>query len=152
MMNLDIHKIFEDARKDPSLFRTLNIEELLNSSETGGYLENKSLKDISKDIYDIVQTLNVVYKEKKEICKKLANYRFVDEIYKLNRGKYIRWINPDNRLTNGGFLVDIKFLDQGMLIFCKNQKNQFFQYKFDDCITFQKLSEEEILIIMHLHP
>ena len=89
MMNQDIHKIFEDARKDPSLFRTLNIEELLNSSETGGYLENKSLKDISKDIYDIVQTLNVVYKEKKEICKKLANYRFVDEIYKLNRGNFL---------------------------------------------------------------
>jgi len=149
-MDIDIQKIFEDARKDPALLGTLNIQELLNNADSvGNYLEDKSLADITNDIYNIVGSLKISRKEKKEICDKLAEYRFVDEIYKLHRGKYLRWISKSNKLTNGGILVDIKFLDTGINILCKNMNNQFFQYTFDECLTFQKLSEDEILILMH---
>lgn len=150
-MDINIQQIFEDARKDPALLGTLNIQELLNSSNTSGnYLENKSLKDISNDIFRIIDGLPISEKEKKELTQKLAEYRYVDEIYKLHRGKYIRWIrNGTSKITNGGILVDIQFSDKGVYLLCKNNINIFIKYKFDDAYTFQKLSEEEILILLH---
>jgi len=44
-------------------------------------------------------------------------------------------------------MVDIKFTDTGIHILCKNNRNQFIRYKFDDCITFQKISDEEFLVL-----
>ena len=43
---LNIQEIFENARKDPTLFSTMNIEELLNSieNEKNDYLENSDRK------------------------------------------------------------------------------------------------------------
>jgi len=49
-------------------------------------------------------------------------------------------------LTNGGIVVDVKFLDNGTQVLCKN-KNRFIQYKFDDCLTFQRLSSDELLVL-----
>jgi hypothetical protein len=81
----------------------------------------------------------------------LIGYRYVDEIRYLHKGKHIRWIRQNNKipsLTNGGIVVNIKFLDNGIHIVCKNSQNRFIQYKFDDCITFQRLSVEEQLLLM----
>ena len=54
----------------------------------------------------------------------------------------------DYNLTNGGIVVDINFTKEHTLIVCRNYRNYFIKYKFDDCITFQKLSTEEQLILM----
>jgi hypothetical protein len=79
---------------------------------------------------------------------KLTEYRYVDKICDLIRGKYVRWIRLSGlTLTKGGIVADIKFLENGIYILIKNARNQFIQYKFDDCITFQKLSPEELLYI-----
>jgi hypothetical protein len=53
-----------------------------------------------------------------------------------------------HKLTNGGIVVNIKFMDNGIHIITMNSQNRFHQYKFDECITFQKLSTEEQLILM----
>ena len=149
MNHNDILQIFKDAKNDSSLLGTLNIQELLESSKTR-YLEEKSLQMISDDIFHIVQQLQLLSsQDKQKIFSKLTEYRHVDEIYKLHRGKYLRWIDiKNNQLTNGGFLLDVKFLDTGLYILCKNTRNQLFQYKFDDCYTFQKLSDDEIMILL----
>ena len=85
----------------------------------------------------------------KERDIQLRSNRYVDEINELHKGKHIRWIRTGTTsLTNGGIVVDIKFKDNGTHIMCKNGMNRFIQYKFDDCITFQKLSTEEQLIMM----
>ena len=45
----------------------------------------------------------------------MTEYRFVDEICDLYKGKYVRWISNNNNaingpsLTNGGIIIDIKF-------------------------------------------
>jgi hypothetical protein len=51
-------------------------------------------------------------------------------------------------LTNGGILLDIKVTDDGINILCKNSMNRFFSYKWDDCLSYQKLSFEEQIILM----
>jgi hypothetical protein len=148
-----IQEIFENARKDPELFSTIDIEQLLESieSDKNDYLEGKTLGDINNDIYEKINTLTTSNEKKKEICNKLIGYRQVDELHELHKGKHVRWIRNtlgEPNLTNGGIVIDIKFLDNGTHVLCKNNLNRFIQYKFDDCATFQKLSSEEQLILM----
>jgi len=151
-----IQEIFENARKDPELFSTIDIEQLLESieSDKNDYLDGKTLRDINNDIYEKINTLITTTEKKQEICNKLIGYRHVDELHELHKGKHVRWIRStintlgDPKLTNGGIVTDIKFLDNGTHILCMNVLHRFVQYKFDDCITFQKLSAEEQLILM----
>ena len=110
------------------------------------YLENKTASIIQKEILDICIRENIP----QNILDKLSDYRYVDKICDLIRGKYVRWIRlsvPSKTLTKGGIVADIKFLENGIYILIKNAHNRFIQYKFDDCITFQKLSVEELLYL-----
>ena len=146
-----INEVYENAINDPSLLSSLNIEELLDSLENdkNDYLEEKTLDSISSDIFNIINNEHIPTDEKQKICFKLINYRHVDELHELHKGKHVRWIRRDtNKLTNGGIVVDIKFLDTGTQVLCKNSMNRFIQYKYDECITFQKLSHTEQLILM----
>lgn len=150
---LNIQEIFENARRDPTLFSTMDIEKLLDSieNEKNDYLENKTMEDITNDIFDSISDLDISLEQAKFLCGRLIGYRYIDEIRDLHKGKHIRWIRINNKepsLTNGGILVNIKFLDNGVHIICKNSQNRFIQYKFDDSITFQKLSVEEQLLLM----
>lgn len=148
---ININKIFEEAIKDPSLFSTIDIEKLLNTLETdkNDYLESKTMQSIIDEIYETVYRQIPTLTTVQAVCKKLAGYRYVDEINELHKGKHVRWIrNNGDTLTNGGIVVDIKFLDNGTQVMCKNSMNRFIQYKFDECITFQKLTTDEQLILM----
>jgi hypothetical protein len=143
--------MFEEAIKDPSLFSTIDIENLLNTLETdkNDYLESKTMQSITDEIYENVSTQIQTLKTVQDVCKKLVGYRYVDEINELHKGKHVRWIrNNGETLTNGGIVVDIKFLDNGIHVMCKNSMNRFIQYKFDDCNTFQKLTTDEQFILM----
>jgi hypothetical protein len=146
-----INDIYEKALKDPSLLASLEIEDLLNTLENtnNDYLENKTLKGITDEIYGIMQTVITGRELQESICLKLVDYRLVDELHELHKGKHVRWVRRNTeKLTNGGIVVDIKFLDTGTQVLCKNSMNRFMQYKYDDCITFQKLSQTEQLILM----
>jgi len=151
-MNID--QIFKDAQNDSSLLSKIDINELLNSLENknNDYLENKTLTDINNDKYNALSQINLSNENVQQYCEKLAEFRLVDEVYELHKGKYIRWINIEDdanfKLQSGGFVFDIKFLDNGTHVLCMNNSRRFVQYKFDKCLTFQKLSMEEQLILM----
>ena len=170
----EINEIFERAKKDPSLFSTMDIENLLNTieNEKNDYLENKTMSDIATTIMEQLNDLKIGSREVDAIYGKLIGYRFVDELHELHKGKHVRWVRKqcnnnikltngqlgnikltngqlgNVKLTNGGIVVDIKFLDTGVQVLCLNSQQRFIQYKFDDCLTFQKLSVEEQLILM----
>jgi len=147
----DINQIFEDAIKDPSLFSTIDIDNLLNSIETdrNDYLDTKTIQTVTDEIYEKVSEQIQNNEALEDICSKLMGYRVVDEIHELHKGKHVRWLRSgNNKLTTGGIVVDIKFMDNGIQVLCKNSMNRFVQYKFDDCITFQKLSLDEQVILM----
>jgi hypothetical protein len=157
---INFQELFENIQKDSSLLSTINVNELLkivkDDTNSTKYLLNKTFNIIKTEIHDILQTTfpKISPSQIETFSKTLFDFRYVDEIYELHKGKYIRWIkcsNGDNitpKLTNGGFVVNVKFLDNGIYILCKNNRNQFIQYKYDDCITFQKLSYEEHIILM----
>ena len=149
--SMNINQIFEDALTDPSLLSTLDIDNLLESIENtkNDYLDNKTTSDITSEIQDKLNEIGLSVDEKEIIIVKLKEYRFVDEIHELHKGKMVRWIrNGTKRLTNGGIVTDIKFLDNGVHVLCMNSQRRFIQYKYDDCYTFQKMNVEEQLILM----
>ena len=149
---INIQKIYADALKDPALFAKIDVDSIIDSLESDGstdYLETETLSSIQKSIYDCLRERSI--SQIAQYCSKLADYRYIEEICHLHKGKNVRWIrlnSPEKMLTNGGIVVDIKFLDNGMHILTKNNQNRFIQYKFDDCLTFQKLSVGEQLVLM----
>jgi len=146
---MDIQEIFENAKKDPSLFSSINMDELLDKieNETNDYLENKTLSDISKTIFEVLSENDIELIEK--YCDKLIGYRYVDKICELRIGIYCRWIkNGTNTLANGGIIVNIKIGEDHVQIVCKTANGKFISIKFDECVIFQKLTMEEQLILM----
>jgi len=149
--NENVEEIFKNALQDPSLLSAIDIDQLLSMMDNPktDYLENRTMPELANDVSDaLTQLLNDDLKIL-EYKIKLGGYRFVDELHELHKGKHVRWIRRENgKLTNGGIVVDIRFLDNGTHILCMNSMRKFIQYKFDDCLTFQKLSTEEQLILM----
>jgi len=86
-----------------------------------------------------------------DIAKKLKEYRYIDDMKELHFGSYIRWItikNPENiRLTNGGIVCDIKVIKDDIHITCKNNMNRFFQLKMSENIIFQKITDQERVLL-----
>jgi hypothetical protein len=155
-----MNEIFENAVNDPELFSKIDVKNLLNSVENkkNDYLEKKTMTSVTNDVYNALCELNSFSNAKfiqeqqekiEEISKKLIEYRYVDEIRELHKGKHVRWIKKNSdKLTSGGIVMNIKFLDNGTHVLCKSMQNRFIEYKFDDCITFQKMTTEEQLILM----
>lgn len=154
---IDINELFENAMKDPTLFSSMDVEKLLESIENdkNDYLQNKSMKIITQEIYETIQNLQLPQQTKLEYCQKLIGYRLVDDVHELHVGKHVRWIREHvltngqaQVLTNGGIVTTIKFLDNGTQVLCKSNGLRFIQFKFDECIIFQKMTLEEQLIMM----
>lgn len=134
----------------------LNIENLLKALDND---ENESLIDLTtrkiKSMKnDMLQKLQLPKEKLKEYHKKLKDYRYVGELHEIRYGAYIRWFNLKNidhlKLTNGGIICDIQVTDTGLWIKCKNNMNRFFQLKLDECLIFQKLSDQEKIILKAL--
>jgi len=129
-------------------------EELLKKAldnDKNELILNMDTSKVTKSKNDVLEQLNLAKGEMKIIQKKLKNYRFIDEMKELHFGSYIRWIsikNPENiRLTNGGIVCDIKANNDDIYITCKNNMNRFFQLKMSENIIFQKLSDQERVLL-----
>ena len=114
-------------------------------------LTNAKIKEQKNDM---LQQLQLERSKLKSFHEKLKNYRYVDEISDLQFGYYIRWIplrDPDDiKLTNGGHICDIKILDNGVHIVCRNGYNRFMQLNLDENMVFQKLTDQEKIILKTL--
>ena len=114
-------------------------------------IKEKKIKSIKNDM---LQKLQLPKETLKTYHKKLKDYRYVGELHEIRYGAYIRWINLKNidniRLTNGGIICDIQVTNTGLWIKCKNNMNRFFQLKLDECLIFQKLSDQERILLKAL--
>ena len=56
--------------------------------------------------------------------------------------------NPEHiKLTNGGIICDMKEINDDIHIRCKNNMNMIFQIKLSEVILFQKLTNQEKIIL-----
>ncbi len=54
---MDLDEIYKSAIEDPTLLSTIDVDALIEKMEDNHYLENKSLEDISKEIFYAIQSL-----------------------------------------------------------------------------------------------
>ena len=115
----------------------------------------KTLDDLLEEKMTTLNTLRISKEQKKELCDKLVDYRFVHNIYEIHKGKHIRWIRKDEKsliLKNGSPVSDIIFSDNGTNIQCRGYQGRIFQIKWDNCLIFQKLSiGEQLVLMIHEH-
>jgi hypothetical protein len=127
-----------------------NILEALNNVENSSIMELNSEK-ISTIKNNILQKLQLDNVTLKKFHKKLKKYRYCSDLSDLQFGNYIRWIslkNPENlRLTNGAFFADYIFENDMVKIICRNSRGNVFQIKFDEVVLFQKLNDQENVIL-----
>lgn len=86
------------------------------------------------------------------LLSKLTEYRLVDRVCDLHKGRYIRWIRLDDKsvpptLHKGAVAVNVSFSDEGTCIRCKIAHCGYVQLRFDQCLVFERFTEEEQLLM-----
>jgi len=147
MLTNHVQDLIDSEKNNPDLESTLDVPALLAAAEnvSSDFLNTHSLSTISQDNLNAIQSTGILGEQLQNITNKLVEFYHIDYIYQIHKGKHVRWLR-NGRLTNGGIVVDIKFLDTGTHILCKCRE-RFIQYKFDECITFQRLSTDEMMIL-----
>ena len=129
------------------------LEKAYNNEENSQLLELTNEKIETAKI-KMLNKLNLNKKQFKEISKKLENYRYIDELPDLKYGSFIRWISLKNpeiiKLSNGGLVMEIKIELSGIIIVCKNNLNNFFQINMNENLIFQKLNNQESVLLSAL--
>jgi hypothetical protein len=131
----------------------MEIDELLSAlnNENNEDIVDLDFSTIATNKNKILQQLNLKRADLIIFQKKLKEYRFIDDIKDLKFGCYIRWIslkNPEHiKLTNGGIICDMKEINDDIHIRCKNNMNMIFQIKLSEVILFQKLTNQEKIIL-----
>jgi hypothetical protein len=125
------------------------LEKSLNN-EYNKNISKLTFDNINKNKISVIQNLHLNKKNFDSLLKKLKDYQYIDELSDLVEGRYIRWINIINpnviNLTNGGILCEIKIEDTVILVM-KNKINMFFQVDLDKNLIFQKLTDQEKIIL-----
>ena len=115
---------------------------------------NLTTKKILEMNLNILKELHLDRNTTLDYLKKLKGYRYIDEINDLKYGGYIRWIpiiDPTHLpLHQCGIVCDIVITDTGVNIVCKNFMHRHYRFKMEECLIFQKLSAQELIILSAL--
>lgn len=131
----------------------LNLTDLLSAldNDSNEKIMNLTPQTIMMHKNNALQRLLFSGPELKKYHKKLKDYRYVSDLTDIKFGQYIRWIslkNPEKLyLTRGAILCDYKVINNALHIICKNNFNKIFQIKFDEVEIFQKLSNQEKILL-----
>ena len=138
----------------------MDVNKLIDAldDETNEKILNLTTKKIKEMNMKILMELSLPREKLLDITKKLNGYRYVDEIDELKCGTYLKWIlltdpDPDNlELNKGALFCEIKCKDDGVFIVCKNIgfSSRHFQIKMDECLLFQKLTTQELVLLSAL--
>ena len=150
MQKEELDEIIRKARNqaNQNVLSEEDINNLLNTIDENAneYLENNTTEKMLTEIVTILEENNI--ENVQDVSSKLLNYRYVDELHLIHKGKNIKYINTNNnKFYNGGLVLDTKFLNNGTHILCKGYNN-IKQIKFDESIIFQQLTSEELFILM----
>ena len=147
-----------DNNSNDKVFDGFDMSKLLEAVETDTekkeYLLNLTTLKIQELNLNILKELKLKKKETLDLLKKLNGYKYVDELKELKYGRFIRWIpisDPEYlHLIKGGVICEVKVRDDGIHIIYKNFMHRHFQFKMDECLIFQKLSSQELVLLSAL--
>ena len=147
--------------KSDSCDDKMNVEDILHTLDNDRNLSISKLTydKINNMKYNMLQRIGMNDEELESMLLKLGDYRYVEELQDIQHGAFIRYIpltskngekegdNSDIILKNGGFICDIKILGSGVHLLCRNYFRKIFQLKLDEVLLFQKLSNQEEIIL-----
>jgi hypothetical protein len=144
--------------KPDSFDDKMKIEDVLHSLDNDRNLSISKLTydKINNMKYNMLQRLGMNDDELESMLHKLADYRYVEELQDIQHGAFIRYIpllsknqrkEGDIVLKNGGFICEVKILGSGVQLLCRNHFRKIFQLKLDEVLIFQKLSNQEEIIL-----
>jgi len=136
----------------------MDVQKLLKALEDDS---NETLLNFTTDkIRDmnlnILKELHLSKQDTLELLKKLRDYKYVDEMNELKYGAYIRWIPIEDptsiHLTKGAIFCEMKITDDGVFCVYKNYgfKSRHFQISIDKNLIFQKLTDQELVLLSAL--
>jgi hypothetical protein len=133
----------------------MDVNKLLKAleNENNEAVMNFTTKKIKEMNLKVLQELHLSRDETIDLFNRLVGYRYVDEIKDLKYGTYLRWIPLSNpnliKLTRGALFCDIEIKADGIYMICKNigYSRKHFQLKFDENLIFQKLTDQEIVLL-----
>lgn len=134
----------------------IDLDNLLSAldNEKNDSIMNLNTSKIQETIFGILKELHLDKQILIDYFKKLKGYKYVDEINDLKHGGFIRWIpltDPTHLpLNQCGIICDIIITDDGVYIVCKNFMHRHYRFKMDECLIFQKLSAQEMVILSAL--
>ena len=136
----------------------MDVQKLLKAldDDSNETLLNFTTDKIREMNLNIIKELQLSRKDTLEIMNKLNEYKYVDEMNELKYGAYIRLIpieDPKNiYLTKGALFCEMKITDDGVFCVCKNYgfKSRHFQISMDKNLIFQKLTEQEQVLLSAL--
>jgi hypothetical protein len=131
----------------------MNIQLLQQALENDDNLNiiNTNIQDIKNKKNEILQELGLKRDDLKSFHKKLNGYMYIDNISDLKYGRNIRWINLKRldpiKITNGSVLCDIKIGAKGIVLVLKGFNASYITLYFNENILFQKINDEEKIIL-----
>lgn len=136
----------------------MDVNNLLKAldDESNETLLNFTTDKIREMNLKILKELHLPRKETIEIYNKLKDYKYIDEMNELKYGTYLRWIPIEDlnniHLTKGAIFCEMKITDNGVFCVCKNIgfSSKHFQLSIDKNLIFQKLTEQELVLLSAL--
>ena len=136
----------------------MDVDKLLKAldDDSNETLLNFTSKKITEMNLKIINELQLNRKDALELMKKLKGYRYIDELNDLKYGTYLRWVPlqyPNNiHITKGALFCEYKIKDDGVYVICKNfgYPCKHFQIKLDENLVFQKLTDQELVLLSAL--
>ncbi len=128
------------------------VDDLLDALEndSNSSIINLTSRKIKEHKNNVLQQIQLSREKLKLYHKKLKDYRYCTDLKDIQYGFYIRWIplkDPENmNLTNGAIICDVKLVNGQLHVLCKN-RGRMMQIKFDEVLIFQKLSDQERVIL-----
>ncbi len=128
------------------------VDNLLDALEndSNSSIINLTSRKIKEHKNNVLQQIQLPREKLKSYHKKLKDYRYCTDLKDIQYGFYIRWIplkDPENmNLTNGAIICDVKLVNGKLHVLCKN-RGRMMQIKFDEVLIFQKLSDQERVIL-----
>ena len=112
-------------------------------------IENLNYDKIQEMNLKIINELHLSKKDAVSIAISLKDYLFIDELSDIKDGRFVKWINLEDpvKLKQGGIICGYEIGNEGVYLKCKNFKNRFFSLSLEKNLVFQKLSNQEIIII-----
>ena len=146
--------LFQSVLDEPTFQLDVNAILSAMTKTENSTIANMTLPKIAARRQEVLSTMNLMPDKLEEFERKLHLYRVIEHPDELKHNQLIRWIplrSLETRpyVTLGGCLFRVKYNEKEALhiVTIRNVKKFVFNIKFELNAVFQRLSQEELLIL-----